>query len=146
MVKPHRMRRAARRRHAGFTYLWVLIAVALLGVGLVALTELWVASGQRTRVAQADWAGEQYARAIGSYVEQSPGAARSFPRRLEDLLEDRRGPTPRRHLRQLYANPLSSDGSWTLLRAGDGGLVGVRLLLPDGRGARDYVYAPPRGA
>jgi len=143
---PRGLRRAARRRHAGFTYLWVLVAVALLGIGSMAQIELWVASGQRARVAQADWAGEQYARAIASYVEQSPGGARSFPRRLEDLVEDRRGPTLRRHLRQRYPNPLSMDGSWMLLRAADGGVVGVRLLLPEGRGARDHVHTPRRGA
>jgi type II secretory pathway pseudopilin PulG len=127
----------------GFTYLAVLIAVALLGIGLAAQSEAWVASAQRARSAQADWAGAEYARAIASYLEQSPNGAKAFPRRLDDLVEDRRGPTVRRHLRQLYPNPLAGDGRWRLLRGADGGIVGVGVQRADGA-ARDYVQPSPR--
>lgn len=132
---------AAGRRQGGYTYLWVLIAVAVLGVGLVAQAEVGVASTHRARMAQADWAGAQYARAIASYFELAPGGVKAFPLRLDELTEDRRGPTVRRHLRQLYPNPLSGDGRWTPIRAAGGAIVGVRLQLPDGQGARDYVHA-----
>ncbi len=133
----------ARRRQRGFTYLWVLVAVALIGVGLAATAEVWVTSAGRARLAQADWAGAQYAQAIGSYYELSPGVAKSYPNSLEELLEDRRGPVVRRHLRAMYRNPFSSDGTWELVRAGDSRIHGVRLSLPEPIEPRnrEYVYA-----
>ena len=137
----------ARGGQRGFTYLWVLVAVALIGIGLAATAEVWVTSAGRVRLVQADWAGTQYAQAIGSYYELSPGIAKSYPNSLEDLLEDRRGPVVRRHLRAMYRNPFSSDGGWELVRAGDGRIHGVRLSLPEPiePRKREYVYARVAG-
>ena len=146
MVTATATRRSGRHSdQQGFTYLWVLVAVALIGVGLAATSEVWVTAGRRDKLAQADWAGTQYAQAIGSYYEFSSGPAKTYPDRLVVLLEDRRGPVVRRHLRALYRNPLSGDGAWDLVRAGDARIVGVRVLLPEGAEPRErtYVYARP---
>lgn len=129
----------------GFTYLWVLVAVALIGVGLAATAEVWVTSARREKLVQADWAGAQYAQAIGSYYEFSPGMAKMYPNSLAELLDDRRGPIVRRHLRAAYRNPFSIDGQWELVRAGDSRIRGVRLLMPEDVEPRErmYVYARP---
>ena len=130
----------ARGRQAGFTYLWVLVAVALIGIGLAATGEVWTTSARRARIDQADWAGLQYMQAIGSYCESAPRDVNVYPESLEALLEDGRGPVTRRHLRALYRNPFAADGQWELVRAGDGRIHGVRLVLPEGMDPQERLY------
>jgi type II secretory pathway pseudopilin PulG len=128
----------------GFTYLGVLLAIALLGIGLVAAAEVWTTTARRQRLEQLDWVGQQYVQAIGSYYESSPGRVKVFPKSLEDLLEDRRAPFVRRHLRQLYVSPLSGKLDWELIEAPGLGIRGVRAKEgareADGQLPRDYVY------
>ena len=127
----------------GFTYLWLLVAVALIGIGLAATAEVAATVARRARMAQADWAGTQYAKAIGSYYAFSTGAANTYPSSLADLLDDRRGPVVRRHLRSLYRNPFDKDGHWEIVVGGDAQVHGVKLVLPEGVDPRErlYVYA-----
>jgi type II secretory pathway pseudopilin PulG len=111
-------------RQGGFTYLGVLFLLVLLGLGLAGTGEAWSVASRRAREKELLWVGNQYARAIRSYYMQSPGT-RQFPSQLEDLLEDRRFPEPRRHLRQLYADPISHD-RFDVVLAEDGRIGGVR--------------------
>jgi len=113
-------------RERGFTYLGVLLAVALLGIGLAAASEVWVSVARRERMERLQWTGEQYAQAIGSYYYASPGSVKTYPKTLADLLEDKRYVTVRRHLRQLYANPVTGANDWVLVAAPEGGIQGVR--------------------
>ena len=134
------------RRQAGFTYLGLLLAIALLGLGLTAASEVWSTVARRQRIEQLEWVGQQYVRAIGSYYESSTGSAKAFPKTLQDLLEDRRFVFVRRHLRQVYANPLTGAADWELVRAPDGGVRGVRTVTTSPSdvmaGSREFVYAP----
>ena len=113
----------------GFTYIGVLFLLVLLGLGLAGTGEAWSLASRRAREKELLWVGNQYARAIRSYYLQSPGA-RQFPSQLEDLVEDRRFPEPRRHLRQLYVDPISHDRFETVL-AEDGRIGGVRSHSDD---------------
>lgn len=61
------------RRQVGFTYLGVLLAVALLGIGLTAASEVWSTVARRQRMRQLEWVGQQYAQAIGNCYESSLG-------------------------------------------------------------------------
>jgi type II secretory pathway pseudopilin PulG len=136
------------RKEAGFTYLGVLLAIALIGIGLAAASEVWVASARRQRVEQLEWVGQQYAQAIGSYYESTPGRSKKYPSALQDLLADNRYVTVRRHLRQLYANPLTGGiDDWELLRSVDGGVRGVRAVSNQKWGvadmaSREFSYSP----
>ena len=114
----------ARRRQSGFTYLGVLFLVMLVGLGLSITGPAWTLAAQRARERDLLWTGQQYARAIQSYYVQSPGVRR-FPDRLEDLLEDRRFPETRHHLRQLYRDPVSREPFQPVI-APDGRIGGVR--------------------
>ena len=114
----------------GFTYLGVLLALALVGIGLLAASEVWVTSAHRQRRAQMEWIGRQFEQAIGSYYESSPGGARTYPRSLDHLLLDPRYPTARRHLRQVYPNPFSGSTDWSLLRLPDGGIRAICVEIP----------------
>ena len=134
----------ARRSDAGFTYLGVLLAVAVLGVGLVAASEVWVTSARRQKTEELDWIGAQFTQAIGSYYESTPAAAKAYPQSLQELLEDRRNPTPRRHLRRLYRNPFTGKADWEFVKSADGRMRGVRSVIPSEAGAkvREFVYSP----
>jgi len=146
VVSRGRRRRSCQAGQGGFTYLWVLVAVAISGIGLAATAEVWMTSGRRARLDQADWAGAQYAQAIGSYYELSPGNGKVYPDTVEVLLEDRRGAITRRHLRSAYRNPFAADGQWELVRGGDARIRGVRLVLPEGLEPRERLYVYTRAA
>lgn len=124
----------AAPRQGGFTYLVLLIAIAVLSVGLLAVSEVWSNTAQRQKMVQADWAGRQYAEAIASYYYSARNASeRALPRRLDDLLEDKRFTPPRRHLRELYPNPFTRHVDWPLVMR-NGGIYGVGQLkeMPQG--------------
>ena len=91
-----------------------------------------------------EWAAAQYVAAIGSYVESTPGLAKTFPERADELIEDRRHPTIRRHLRELYANPMSGDHRWEFVIGGDLRIHGVRwTVVSDAtKNSREWIYIP----
>lgn len=134
------------RRQRGFTYLGLLLAIALLGLGLAAASEVWSTVARRQRIEQLEWVGRQYAQAIGSYYESSPGRVKAFPNSLQDLVEDRRFAFVRRHLRQVYVNPFSEAADWDLLKAPDGGIRGIAVRVPSSTGAdataHEFSYVP----
>lgn len=115
----------AMRAAGGFTYLGLLIAVAVLAAGLAAAGEIASTSAQRERERELLFVGNQFREAIGRYYEGTPGGARRYPETLEALLDDRRLPVVRRHLRRLYADPLTGAREWGLVRGPGGGIAGV---------------------
>lgn len=117
----------AQHRQSGFTYLGVLLAMALLGIGLSGVSEVWFTTGQRQRAAQSEWVAQAFVNAIGTYYESAPNRVKRYPKQIEDLLEDRRGVVVQRHLRQVYANPFVGEPSWQWLRAPDGGIMGLKV-------------------
>lgn len=115
---------SGKRVAAGFTYLGVLLLIALMGMALAATGQLWSTVAKRERERELLWVGNQYAQALRSYYRSSPGLAQ-YPQALEELLEDARFPNPRRHLRRLYQDPISASTDWGLLRSVDGRITGV---------------------
>lgn len=115
-----------RARHCGFTYIGVLILVALAGVALAGAGTLWSTASKRDKEAQLLFVGDEFRRAIGSYYEGSPGA-KQFPQKLEDLLEDRRVPIVRRHLRKIYLDPMTGTHEWGLVKWADR-IIGVHTV------------------
>lgn len=109
----------------GFTYLAVILMVAMMGAGLGATGQVWRTAQQREKERELLFIGNEYQQAIGRYVERGPGGARRFPRRLEDLLVDSRYPNIQRYLRKLYRDPMTGGLDWGLVRASDGGIAGV---------------------
>jgi type II secretory pathway pseudopilin PulG len=114
-------------RAAGYTYVVVLIWVALAGIGLAITGELWRTTAQREREAELLFIGEEFKRAITSYYESSPGVQR-FPASLAALVRDERYPTVRRHLRKIYVDPMTGTAQWGLVKQPEGGIVGVYSL------------------
>lgn len=89
---------------SGFSFLFVLFAVVLVGLSMMGANKQWVTMMKREREAELLYRGHQYRRAIARYVESVPGA-RQYPLRVEDLLKDPR--TAKRHLRAAYTDPIT---------------------------------------
>jgi type II secretory pathway pseudopilin PulG len=128
------------RAQRGFTYVGLLLAVALAGVALAAAGTLWSTAAKRDREIELLFVGDQFRRAIDAYYEGTPGAKR-FPQRLEDLVEDKRLPVTRRYLRRIYLDPMTGAPNWDLVRLPDGAIVGVRSRS-EGKPLKTANFAP----
>lgn len=106
----------------------MLFALAMFGVGLAALGESWSAASQREKEEELIQVGRAYVWAIGNYYTRSPGTPKNYPLRLDELLEDKRFVGVERHLRRAYRDPISNAPEWGLVRAPDGGIMGVYSL------------------
>lgn len=113
-----------KKKHAGFTYIGVLMLVAISGIGLAGTGVVWHQDAQREREKELLFIGEEFRHAIGSYYESTPDSAKQYPKKMEDLLLDDRFPVIKRHLRKLYTDPFSVDADWGLVTQ-QGQIVGV---------------------
>lgn len=117
----------ALRRHSGFTLVGVLILVAIFSVVATATVTAGVTLQRRAAEEELIFVGMQYRNAFKSYYESATGAQR-FPNRLEELLRDPRFPGVKRHLRKVYADPLSGKSDWGTIAAPGGGIMGIYSL------------------
>ena len=115
----------------GYTYLGLLMLIALMGTVLAQVGMVWHTESQRQREAELLFVGSEFRNAIGRYFESAPDGKKVFPAKLEDLLEDDRFPTPRRHLRRLYRDPMTGDFEWGLVLSADKRIAGVHSLSQD---------------
>ena len=109
----------------GFTYIGLLIFIAILGIGLAASGVVFHQQSQREKEKELLFAGDEIRHAIAQYYEKSPGGNKHFPQALEDLLLDQRYLAMQRYLRRVYRDPMIGSKEWELLRAPDGGIIGV---------------------
>lgn len=110
--------RRARPLHRGFTYLVLLWWVAISALMLAALGQQWQLASRREREAELVFRAGQIQAALTAYRRNTPEGQAPWPTRLEELLEDRRGPVMKRHLRTLWPDPVTG-GTWGLLRDGE---------------------------
>lgn len=111
---------------SGSVILGFLVMLALFSVGLLAAAQ-WLQSLNRSeKEAELLFVGQQYRSAIESY--RLAGGVNQYPRRLDDLLQDPRLPTIKRHLRRLYPDPITGQSTWGIVKAPDGGILGVFSL------------------
>jgi type II secretory pathway pseudopilin PulG len=102
----------------------VLIVLALAALAAVQTGQRLVDARQRANEEELLFVGEQYREAVQSYWRVSVRGVHAWPVQLEDLIEDRRFPEPRRHLRKLFADPMSPETPWGIVRQGNA-LIGV---------------------
>lgn len=114
-----------RSRSSGFTFLALLIAVALTTGALAAAGGLWSHAAQREKERELLFAGEQFRQAIALYYWRTPGGAHQYPKSLEALLEDKRWPVTQRYLRKVYRDPVTGTTDWGIVEAPGGGIIGV---------------------
>jgi type II secretory pathway pseudopilin PulG len=118
----------ARQPQAGFTYVGLLIGVAVLGVSLAAIGQVWQTAAVREKERELLFVGNEYRNAIRNYYAGTPAGVVRFPRRLEDLVEDHRTPVVRRYLRRVYPDPVTGGERWGIVPSPDGGIAGVFSL------------------
>lgn len=117
--------RRSTRSQGGFTFIGVLIVTAVVGIGLAGLGKVWSFDAQREREQELLFIGDQYRAAILSYSASTPAGKPRYPRELEDLLDDKRLPVTRRHLRQLYPDPFTGKADWETVRGPEGGIMAL---------------------
>lgn len=116
-------------RHArGFSYIGVLIMVAMMGLALAAAGEIWHTAGKREKEQELLFVGDQFRRAIRQFHANTPGKARRYPMHLEELLRDPRYPGTRRYLRRIYPDPMTGRAEWGLITGPAGEIFGVHSL------------------
>jgi type II secretory pathway pseudopilin PulG len=115
-----------RGTERGFTFLGLLIVVMIMGAALAATGTLFSHAAQREKERELLFVGHEFRDAIESYYRRTPGVSSAYPKTLEDLLEDKRFPMPVRHLRRIYADPMTGKPDWVAIEAPGGGIMGVR--------------------
>ncbi|HKQ25103.1 MAG TPA: type II secretion system protein [Burkholderiales bacterium] len=105
-----------------------MIFIVLMGIGLALAGQVWHTAMQREKEKELLFVGDQFRTAITKYYEGSPGGVKKFPNSLQDLLEDRRYPTTKRHLRKIYRDPMTNEARWGLVESPTGGIMGVHSL------------------
>lgn len=115
-------------RQQGFTYLGLIILVAI--IGMVGAAGLKVGSLLQRAQAEEELLeiGAEFSRALKSYADATPRGHPPFPATLEELLRDPRVPGVRRHLRKIYVDPMTGKAQWGLVKIGDTGVLGVYSL------------------
>ncbi len=113
------------QHQAGFTYLWLLAAIAVLAIGMSLVGPMWAERVQREREAELLRVGVAYARAIEHYYRMQSTGVRQLPHSVDDLLLDPRFPVPVRHLREAYTDPLFPGQPLALVRGPGGDIRGV---------------------
>jgi type II secretory pathway pseudopilin PulG len=113
---------------AGFTYVGLLIFVAVLATAANAALSAGVGTLQREAEAELLAIGLEYRAALKSYAEATPIGQADAPKELAELLRDPRDPGVRRHLRRLYVDPLSGKAEWGVVRDPGGRIVGIHSL------------------
>jgi type II secretory pathway pseudopilin PulG len=121
----------AAMRERGFTYLGVLLLVALMGAVLAGTATVWRTMSQRDKERELLFVGHEFRKAIGLYYERTPGGAKQFPKTLEDLLLDKRQLNVARYLRRLYVDPMTGKKEWGLVKGAGGTIMGVYSLSAD---------------
>jgi len=113
------MRRPRKRRDGGFTYLSLIILVAI--IGLVSASALKLGSVlQRSRAEQELLdIGAAFSDALQSYANATPAGFPPQPPSLKELLKDPRFPTVRRHLRKVFVDPMTGKAEWGITYLGD---------------------------
>ncbi len=111
---------------AGFTYLALLLTLAILTASLAAASGVWEVAQRRDKEAELLFVGNEFRRALASYAASAPpGSTQQYPNSLENLLKDQRFPNVKRHLRKVFVDPMTNSREWGLQRNAEGGIVGV---------------------
>ena len=122
-----------KRSCRGYSYVLLLAAVALLGLAASASISLGATIARRDAEKHLIHVGLEFQRALRSYAGLPvAGGMRTDslhgPKTLEELVKDNRAAGVRRHLRQIYADPLTGSTEWGLVKDRNGFIVGVHSL------------------
>jgi type II secretory pathway pseudopilin PulG len=137
-------------RAGGFTYLLLLVFVAIFGFALAAAAQVWATLSKREKEQELVFALGQFHGALLLYSRgaappqqspvQPPPPIEAMPKTLEDLLQDPRAPDVRRYLRRIYVDPMTGKAEWGLVQR-QGRIIGVYSLSEEAPVGRTYALA-----
>ncbi|MEH6438081.1 type II secretion system protein [Massilia sp. DD77] len=115
-----------RSRQGGFTYLGLVIFVAI--IGMVGAATLKIGSLLQRAAAEEELLeiGAAFGAALQSYAAATPKGMPTYPPTLQELLKDPRFPEVRRHLRKIFVDPMTGKAEWGIVYAG--GQTGVLAI------------------
>jgi type II secretory pathway pseudopilin PulG len=90
----------------GYSLVVLVIAVTVLNILVAAMLPLWSTAIKREKEEELVFRGFQYAEAIRVFHQRY----QHYPNKLEELLE-----VKPRCIRQLWKDPMTEDGKWTLI-------------------------------
>ena len=96
------------REPEGFTFIGLMVAIALINISLAVALTSWATINKRAKETELIWRGQQYVRALRCHQAQT-GA---LPDDLDELLESD-------CIRAVYPDPMSPDGEWRIIRESD---------------------------
>jgi type II secretory pathway pseudopilin PulG len=123
------MRRPGAPRETGFTYVGLIVLVAI--IGLVGAATLKVDALLRRAAAEQELLeiGAAFSTALRSYADATPRGQPTYPPSLQELLKDPRSPAVLRHLRKIFVDPMTGKATWGIVHAGnDSGVLAVYSL------------------
>lgn len=133
----------------GFAYVLLLLGIAILSVGAAAALQLGAQAGRRDAERALLAVGAEFERALYSYAgvalpvgavnAQTGALVARGPRTLDELLKDPRVPGVRRHLRQIYADPMTGQAQWGTVLDPAGFIIGV-YSLAGGQPVKQYGF------
>lgn len=129
----------------GFTYLGLVILIAI--IGLTAVASIQVGSIVQRRAAEEELLeiGNEFRAALISYAAATPQGATTLPSTVEDLLRDHRYLGTRRHLRKLYIDPLTGKDDWGVIIGANttGSGIVAFYSMADGMPIKVDGFSPP---
>ncbi len=108
-------RRRSPARDGGFTYVGLIVLVAI--IGLVGAATLKADALLRRAAAEEELLeiGAAFSAALTSYAEATPRGQPTQPPSLDELLKDPRFPGIRRHLRKIFVDPITGKAEWGIV-------------------------------
>lgn len=120
--------RSGKQAPTGFVLIGMFMLVMLSGLVMSQAAMRWHTQVLREREHELIRVGLLYRDAIGRYYNQTPSLVKTFPPTFEALLNDTRFPSPRRHMRKLYVDPITQREGWGIVVAPSGGIMGIYSL------------------
>jgi type II secretory pathway pseudopilin PulG len=115
--------------NGGFTYVGLLILIAIIGIASAATVQVGSVLQRREAEQALLEIGLEFQNALLSYANATPPGQLRAPKTLQDLIKDPRNPKPQRHLRKLYVDPITGKEEWGIVHSPDGlGIIGVYSL------------------
>jgi type II secretory pathway pseudopilin PulG len=110
----------------GFTYVGLILFIAILATVSATSVQIGVLVYRRQAEQALLLTGKEIRSALISYANNTPIGKSPHPQQLQDLLKDPRFSITKRHLRKIYADPITGTTEWGLIYSPDGkGIIGV---------------------
>lgn len=118
-----------RASQAGFTYMGLIIFVAIIGMVGAATLKIGSLLQRASNEEELLEIGAAFSAALQSYAAATPRGMPQQPPSLKELLKDPRFPGVRRHLRKVFVDPMTGKAEWGIVYLGDKtGVVAVYSL------------------